>query len=100
MKWYEKFSQIVNSDFYTNYMDFFKKETGQEELELFWEKLYECSTEWEQKYHLYARRYHLYGVKGDHLDVEIDEFVFDENIEKQTPSKFSYQPFDGVLIYC
>lgn len=90
MEWNEKLTQIINQDFLMNYINFLKKETGEEKLKLFWEKLYKCSVVWEKKYHINYRTYQLYGVKGFDMFWFIDEFVF-EDIKDIT--QYLYQLF-------
>lgn len=76
MEWNEKLAQIMNQDFLINYINFLRKETGQEKLKLFWKELYKCSVVWEEKYHINYRTYQLYGVNGFDMFWFIDEFVF------------------------
>lgn len=48
MEWNKKLTQIMNQDFLINFINFLRKETGQEKLKLFWEELYKCSVVWEK----------------------------------------------------
>lgn len=100
MKWYENLLQNINSDFYTNYVNFLKKETGQEKLELFWKELYECSVIWEKKYHINNRKYQLYGAYGFDMFWYVDEFAFSDikDNEQYLYILFFLSHFDGRTI--